>query len=150
MRLCRRFITLSTVLLLSSCVTYHSQTTQSPAVVTSLPTQPLSTEPTNEPVVTSERSPVVTPEKRTVIPAVDNMVRLCEQSLSARQWPKAIAYAERGLRMDRKEPRFYWTLAVAYQQLNNVEKSKRFANQGLRYANQGSPVARDLTRLAGE
>jgi predicted Zn-dependent protease len=58
----------------------------------------------------------------------------------------AIVLAERGLRVDRKEPRFYQVLASAYNALANPSQSVYFAKQGLRYAKKGSEVHQSLSR----
>ena len=73
--------------------------------------------------------------------------KLLEQSQGAmknKKYQSAIAVAERGLRVDRKEPRFYQVLAAAYAAINNNKQSTYFAKQGLRYAKKGSLAYQSL------
>ncbi len=109
-----------------------------PVVVTANPQQTQAATPS---------SPVVGPASRQVLPAVENMIQQCRSSLSANRWQEAIANAERGLRMDRREPHFYWVLAVAYQQLGNIKQAKHFATQGLRYVEDDKALEGELKKF---
>jgi hypothetical protein len=70
-----------------------------------------------------------------------------EQRLLDNEPKAAIVLAERGLRIDRKEPKFYEVLASAYAALANKAQSMYFAKQGLRYASTGSDVYRSLEQF---
>jgi len=73
------------------------------------------------------------------------LIQQSEKRLSTKDYSTAISLAERGLRVDRKEPRFYQVLAGAYNALGNRKQSVYFARQGLRYAPKGSDVYRELS-----
>lgn len=93
----------------------------------------------------------VEPDKRALSSASPLKKKLMAQSEKKLQEDKpraAIVLAERGLRVDRKEPRFYQVLAAAYHALANKAQSVYFAQQGLRYANKGSEIYRSLTQLS--
>lgn len=78
------------------------------------------------------------------LPIVERLFTQADAALQARQWEQAIVFAEKGLRIERKEPRFYWVLAFAYEQLSNKKQSQSFARQGLRYTDKNSSLARRL------
>lgn len=79
--------------------------------------------------------------------AVDRLLQESRSQLAARDWQAAIASAERGLRIDRREAELYLLLAEGYRGLGNADRSVQFARQGLRYAGANSPVARALHNL---
>ncbi len=63
-------------------------------------------------------------------------------------WRAAIATAERGLRVDRREVRLYLVIAKSYRALGNLDLSKQFAEQGLRYVVEPtSDIALEFNRL---
>ena len=92
----------------------------------------------------SKSTPIYQEQASIALPIVERMVNQAESALQARDWPQAIELAEKGLRIERKEPRFYWVLASAYAQLSNKKQSQNFANQGMRYVKKDSPLARQL------
>ena len=65
----------------------------------------------------------------------------------AERWDDLITLAERGLRIDRREPEFYWFLARGYWGLANIKQAKAFAQQGLRFVQQGSLLQQQLNTL---
>lgn len=74
-------------------------------------------------------------------PAVDSgaaaVISLIDQARMAYQqgdFEAAIATAERGLRIDRREPEFYLVLAQSYMSLSKPEQARQFAQQGLRFS----------------
>jgi Tfp pilus assembly protein PilF len=91
----------------------------------------------------------VAPEKlngSTASPLKTKLIAQSEKKLIDNDPKAAIILAERGLRIDRKEPRFYQVLASAYDALSNPSQSVYFAKQGLRYAKNGSEVYQSLSR----
>ena len=90
----------------------------------------------------------VVPDKQTqFIPLVEKLVKQSNGALSYQRYDKAINLAERGLRIDRKDPRFYLVLARAYRALNHKKQSVYFAKQGLRYTVKNSREQALLKRL---
>lgn len=85
-----------------------------------------------------------TPAASSVSPLKQKLIRQSEDALAKDNPKGAIVLAERGLRIDRKSPRFYQVLAAAYHALSNQAQSVYFAKQGLRYAKKGSTVYRSL------
>ena len=77
-------------------------------------------------------------------PLQQQLLKQSQKKLVDREPKQAIVLAERGLRIDRKEPRFYEVLAAAYHMLGDSEQSMHFARQGLRYA---KPESDDYRRL---
>ena len=140
-----RTILVVAVLLVTACVTTSTQTTTGNQTE-ALETVPVVTNPA--PVSTSRPvTPVAKSQPKKAMPAVSNMMRQCRQSVSQGRWQNAIANAERGLRIDRREPYFYWTLAGSYQQLGNMPQARNFANQGLRYVKSDQPLAFELRTI---
>jgi Tfp pilus assembly protein PilF len=81
--------------------------------------------------------------------AVDRLLQDSRSQLAARDWQAAIASAERGLRIDRREAELYLLLAQAYHGLGDLDRSVQFARQGLRHVtSERSAVARALNDLA--
>ncbi len=117
------------------------------------------TQPRYEPVYypavidEAERSqPTPAPVKSTVEPvSTQSVTALLEQEarkeFDSQEWQRTIVVAERGLRVDRRNAEFYWLIARSYLNLDNINQAKAFAEQGLRYARQGSRLARDLQGL---
>lgn len=96
-----------------------------------------------------ERVKPVTPDvpaSETALPIKQKLLEQSTQALANNQHKSAIAIAERGLRVDRKEPRFYQVLAAAYASLKDKKQSTFFAKQGLRYAKKGSSVYQSLQK----
>jgi len=65
--------------------------------------------------------------------ALQELLRQAQQRLRQGQWWQAIDTAERGLRINRRQPDFYVILAAAYTSLGNTDKASEFARQGRRY-----------------
>ncbi len=93
-------------------------------------------------------SPVRPDAKKTVVPIIDKLVSQADRQVVAADYKKAINTAERGLRINRKEPRLYLALAKAYRGLQNPRQSSYFAKQGLRYAKKGDNVFRQLKSMS--
>lgn len=89
-----------------------------------------------------------TPGKTAPVPLSSELKQRAEQNLQHRRWEQAILLAERGLRIDRKEPFFYWVLSTAYQQLSKIQQSIDFARQGLRYVSGDSGLKNQLLFLS--
>ena len=85
-------------------------------------------------------SPVRPDAQKTAVPIVGRLVAQANRQVGAAEYKKAINTAERGLRINRKEPRLYLALAKAYRGLSNARQSSYFASQGLRYAQKGGEV----------
>lgn len=65
--------------------------------------------------------------------AVERLITEAEQHIADNNWQGAIATAERGLRVDRREPSLYLLLAKSYYALNDNHRAQQFAQQGLRF-----------------
>ena len=100
-------------------------------------------EPSNLDAPTTQSAP-------TTVPLSSELKKQSEESLQYEQWNQAILLAERGLRIDRKEPFFYWVLARAYQQLFEIQKSIEFARQGLRYVSDNGWLKTQLMSLSNQ
>lgn len=92
--------------------------------------------------------PPVPGQQPAAIPLVEQLIRRANQELDNHNFERAIADAEHGLRINRREPRLYLVLAKAYEQLANQKQSTHFARQGLRYAARDSDSYRSLEALA--
>jgi predicted Zn-dependent protease len=92
--------------------------------------------------------PVVPDSQRNPIPLVENLVEQANRAFNFKNYQSAINLAERGLRVDRKEPRFYLVLAESYRALNNKQQSVYFAKQGLRYVKKQGVVYQQLSLLS--
>jgi hypothetical protein len=84
------------------------------------------------------------------VPLSSELKQQAEQSLQYHRWQQAILFAEHGLRINRKEPFFYWVLSTAYQKLSKMEQSIDFARQGLRYVYGDSELKSQLMSLAAQ
>jgi Flp pilus assembly protein TadD len=91
----------------------------------------------------------VSPETiRPSSPLQQKILQSAQQKIAAKDSEGAIVLAEKGLRIDRKDPQFYIVLARAYKQLGDKQQSSYFARQGLRYVRKGSAEYQTLKRLA--
>ena len=88
--------------------------------------------------------PIQPESESSVLPIVNKLAIEADTNLSQGAYQQAINIAERGLRVDRKEPRFYLVLASAYYQLEDKEQSIDFAKQGLRYVSRQSAAFQQL------
>lgn len=80
--------------------------------------------------------------------ALNQLLTEARRHLAAENWEAASASAERGLRINRREPELYLVLARAYIGMADPRRALEFVRQGLRYAsNELSPVTIDLKRL---
>lgn len=94
-----------------------------------------------------EKEPAVEVAPRTDL-ALNQLLAEARRNLAAANWQAATVNAERGLRIDRREPELYLVLAKAYVGLAEPQRALEFVRQGLRYAsNEFSPVTVDLRRL---
>lgn len=94
----------------------------------------------------------VSPNKKTMSssPLKEKLLQQAEQKLkedTQASAQAAIVLAERGLRLDRKDPRFYFILASAYNRLGNQTQSVFFAQQGLRYTDKNSRIYQKLEQF---
>jgi hypothetical protein len=92
-------------------------------------------------------NPVAPDVKTTTAPIIDRLAEQALRQYKDNDYKKAINTAERGLRINRKEARFYLTLTKAYRSLNNNKQAIFFAQQGLRYAQKNSPVFFELKKM---
>jgi Flp pilus assembly protein TadD len=102
----------------------------------------------NREPVTNEVQPVYSASARQKSPLQKKLLTSAQKKLSANEPQAAIVLAEKGLRIDRKDPQFYILLARAYEQLGDKQQSSYFARQGLRYVRKGSEEYQVLKRLA--
>lgn len=80
------------------------------------------------------------------------VVSLIDQSRLAYEqgdYMGAIATAERGLRIDRREPELYLVLAQSYLDLAQMEQARQFAEQGLRHSPPDSHLYQALEAVRG-
>ncbi|MBX2807420.1 MAG: tetratricopeptide repeat protein [Cellvibrionaceae bacterium] len=88
--------------------------------------------------------PVAPRAAKATLPVIDTLLAEADGRLSRGDYVVAINLAERGLRIDRQDPRFYLVLASAYYQLDNKPQSTAFARQGLRYVQRETTVYQQL------
>lgn len=82
------------------------------------------------------------------IHALSRMLQEARAQVEDRNWQAAIASAERGLRIDRREPELYLLLAKSYRGLAELDRARQFAHQGLRYISDSTRlIAIDLNSL---
>ncbi len=98
-------------------------------------------------------SPVKKQTTEQVLPPAESAVTYelladADARLQQHDWPAVINIAEQGLRIDRREARWYLLLAESYHGMNQPAQSKLFASQGLRYCQGG--VCSQLQRLADD
>ncbi|WP_049631763.1 hypothetical protein [Cellvibrio sp. pealriver] len=145
-RLLARTCAIAGVLTIVGCST-QPQAPQRPAPVIE---KPAVTKPA-EPVVVQPQPGVVptpaTPPVQTLNPAALSLARQAHSQYLQQDYQGAIATAERGLRIERRAADLYLVLAQAYAQLGLSQKADMFAQQGLRFAPQGSEVAEKLLRV---
>ncbi len=116
-----------------------------PVVETGEPTEPGSWPPEELPPVSP---PEVTPEAPPLPnSAVTSLINQSRGHYNSRNYAAAIAAAERGLRIDRRAPELYLVIAQSYVQLGQNAQAEQFVQQGLRYAQPGSPVSESLQRV---
>lgn len=140
------------LLLLSICLVLLSACSSTSTAVSvrdidTIPETPMVNERADTPThpTQAKSMPIYQERAPQALPIVERIFNQADAALQARQWQQAIALAEKGLRIERKEPRFYWVLASAYSQLSNKKQSQNFARQGLRYTSKGSRLARQLS-----
>ncbi len=127
------------------CTPYSQQPSPRPAP----PSKPTSTtKPSRAPSAVVQPQPGVVPKPVVSLnPAAISLARQARSQYLAQDYQGAIATAERGLRIERRAADLYLVLAQAYVQLGQPQKAGMFAQQGLRFAPQGSDVASDLLRV---
>lgn|SRR5690554_264505 len=82
--------------------------------------------------------------------AVDALLQQGRTQYQGGDYNRAIASAERALRIDRRNPAVYLLLAENYQRLGNSEQAQQFAQQGLRYSRDDYTVDAALRGVLGE
>lgn len=83
-------------------------------------------------------------------PAVDGLIEQAGLAYQSGDYQGAIANAERGLRIDRREPALYLLLARSYMELAQPRQADEFARQGLRYTTPGTVLFDALDTLRTE
>lgn len=129
------------VALLAGCTTVSG-----PVPVTDIPAvsaPPQADEPRTPSIAT-------TPSISRRVPLTAKLVKQADSKLQQEQWDEAIVLAERGLRIDRKDPQFYRVLASAYRGLNDRRQSVYFARQGLRYVTNNVALKNKLEDLGAQ
>ncbi len=94
--------------------------------------------------------PASPPDSPSLKASVSTLLKRIEASYSRGQWSLAIAEAERGLRMARRQPELYFWLARSHWRLGHGEDARHFIRLGLRYTEDDSAVERRLLRLLAE
>lgn len=80
--------------------------------------------------------------------ATAQLIADAQRQYQLNDWSAAIATAERGLRVDRRDVRLYMLIAKSYRALGDIDLSKQFAEQGLRYVSEPtSDIALEFNRL---
>lgn len=92
------------------------------------------------------------PDAQSIPPKQDNrvlesLVDKSRQLQRQQRWYDAIGFAERGLRIDRREPKLYLIISESYQALGQLLRSRQFAEIGLRYSEPGSDSEASFRRL---
>ncbi|WP_052481164.1 tetratricopeptide repeat protein [Gilvimarinus agarilyticus] len=98
---------------------------------------------------------VVEPEPEAPVPArsnsaVDALLAQGRSEYRNGDYSRAIASAERALRIDRRNPAVYLLLAENYQRLGNRNQAEQFAQQGLRYSRDDHTVDAALRGVLSE
>lgn len=83
-------------------------------------------------------------------PAVDGLIEQAGLAYQTGDFQGAIASAERGLRIDRREPALYLLLARSYLELAQPRQADEFARQGLRYTAPGTVLFDALETIRTE
>ena len=103
--------------------------------------------PTAPGAIIENSSPSVT-KQSTGNRATAQLIADAQEQFQRNDWQAAIAIAERGLRVDRREVRLYLLIAKSYRALGSLDISKQFAEQGLRYVSEPtSAIALEFNRL---
>ena len=113
------------------------------------PPPPVVADDENAPTV-AITTPVAPTQAQTASPLIEKLVQQGDTAIAQQAYLQAIQLAERGLRIDRKEPRFYRILSESYRQLGNQQQSLGFARQGLQYAQKASSVYQQLSDLVAQ
>ena len=113
-----------------------------PASVRELSSPPAVTTIDGEQVALAQ--PVVPEVTVLRVPLVEKLIDQSNQSLHSNRFDQAINLAERGLRIDRKEPRLYLVLAKTYSAKGDRQQASYFAEQGLRYVGKKQAIYREL------
>ena len=79
--------------------------------------------------------------------ATASLVSQARAQYQARNYQGAVATAERALRIDRRSPEVYLVLAQSYVQLANKQLAMQFAQQGIRYSQAGTDLAKNLAQI---
>ncbi|WP_049722336.1 tetratricopeptide repeat protein [Gilvimarinus polysaccharolyticus] len=82
--------------------------------------------------------------------AVDALLAQGRSEYQSGDYSRAIASAERALRIDRRNPAVYLLLAENYLRLGNSDQAQQFAQQGLRYSRDDYTVSAALRGVLGE
>ena len=82
--------------------------------------------------------------------AVDSLLAQGRSEYRNGDYSRAIASAERALRIDRRNPAVYLLLAENYQRLGNTGQAEQFAQQGLRYSRDDHTVDAALRGVLSE
>ena len=103
---------------------------------------------------TPQPAPPATPENPRPAPssagAVDALVRQADGEYLRGDYSRAIATAERALRIDRRNAELYLILAKSYWQQALPAQSEQFARQGLRYSGSNGSVTAALQAVLAE
>lgn len=83
-------------------------------------------------------------------PAVVSLTRKAGRLYDGGEYRRAIATAERALRIDRRHAELYLVLARSYWQLAQPDQSEQFARQGLRYVASGQAIAEALKAVLAQ
>lgn len=95
------------------------------------------------PVVPQVQAPVPTATSN----ATASLVAQAKAQYQAKNYQGAIATAERALRIDRRSPDVYLVLAQSYVQLANNQLAMQFVQQGIRYSQAGTDLAKTLIQV---
>ncbi len=96
--------------------------------------------------------PPVVPQTQAPVPnassnATASLVAQAKAQYQAKNYQGAIATAERALRIDRRSPDVYLVLAQSYVQLANTQLAMQFVQQGIRYSQAGTELAKTLVQI---
>ncbi len=110
-----------------------------PGQVQVIDSQPMVEEAENDTVI--KQTPTVAGGAAAESSGIETQFLQAASSAQAQQdWHEAIEQAERGLRVNRRQPELYLILAQSYWQLGKQSLASQFARQGLRYLERGSEV----------
>ncbi|WP_020210876.1 tetratricopeptide repeat protein [Gilvimarinus chinensis] len=99
---------------------------------------------------TAPNTQPATPRAAGTNSAVNSLLNQADGYYQQADFSRAIASAERALRIDRRSAKAYLMLAQSYWQMGGLSQAEQFARQGLRYAGDDRALTRALNSVLAE